>query len=192
LKPKIYIDSCAFIDMAKVHAKMLTGLSKNEETDRQSNVWFCQKLIEAANDGKIELYTSAITVAECTGVGEGQPSPNDEVQRFYTELLTSGRPINLIQPTQTIINEARDLKWKRQINAAGMDAIHIASAIRLGCCEFLTSDVRLAKRGIIIPKLKIIQARETGELPSEYTQSTLAGISVAASKPKRKRAIQIE
>lgn len=186
MKPKIYIDSCAFIDMAKVHAKIPLASAKGAEANRQSNVWFCQKLIEAANDGKVELYTSAITVAECTGVQEGQPNPGDDVQRFYSELLTSGRPVSLIQPTQTIINEARDLKWKRQVNASGMDAIHIASAMRLGCCEILTSDGRLAKRGITIPKLRIVQARETGQLPSEYTQSALPGISVAASKPKTK------
>src|SRR5271170_295389 len=115
-KPKIYIDSCAFIDMAKHHAKIPLSADKDALARRESNVWFCTKLIEAALDGEVEIYTSSITVAECTSVQEGVPDPGEDVRRFYTELLTSGRPIILIQPTQTIMNEARDLKWKHGIN----------------------------------------------------------------------------
>lgn len=111
-KPRIYIEACPFIDLAKTEAKLPLADPKNgDEAERQKSVWFCKKLIEAARDGHIEIFTSGITVAECTQVEKGVAEPSEEIKRFYEELLTSGRAgILLVQPTQTILNKARDLK----------------------------------------------------------------------------------
>lgn len=57
-KPKLYIETTSFIDMAK---EAVGTLPK----DRDDDVWFSKKLLEANRDGKVTMYTATLTIAEC-------------------------------------------------------------------------------------------------------------------------------
>jgi len=177
---RIYIESCPFIDMAKHHAQMPLATNKTDQANREKNVWYCTKILEAARDRKVSVYTSIITVAECTHVGDGKSIPSDNVKRFYMGLLASGKSgIELISSTLTIIEQARSLRWNSGIALGGLDSIHLASALFTKCEEFITTDDRLLRNAAKIAelKIKVIQASDTRCLPSEYTQFTLASIS---------------
>jgi hypothetical protein len=179
---RIYIESCPFIDMAKHHARLPLSTLANqdarqrEQQARERNVWFVTKLLEAARAGKVLIFTSMITMAECTHVGDAAPS--DDTKRFYMGLLNSGRSgVQLVQPTLTIIEASRALRWDSGIALGGIDSIHLASARQMKCEELITTDGKLLKNGPKILELQIraIQASDTRCLPGEYNQFPLPG-----------------
>jgi predicted nucleic acid-binding protein len=167
---RVYIDSCCFIDMVKV------SVGKVLVADREKNVWFLKRLLEANRDREIEIFTSTITIAECTHIGEERIK--ETVKSQFSRLLTSGQYVRLVQVTPFIAEDARDLRWKHGINLKGADGIHIASALDRKCEEFLSTDgrfkrvnehsTRLARMG-----LKIKQGKDTECLPEKYRQLDL-------------------
>ena len=198
--PKIYTDAGPLIDLAKVKA----GIAKLDdnpaaEKNRRLSTWYFDKLLESARNDEVQIYTSFLTVSECTSIERGVPSPDDSTKRFFNELLLSGGESGIlaIMPTQTVITHARDLKWVKGMNLSGMDSIHVASALRLGCSEVLTTDGRLAKAcGKKNPsKLRVIEARETHHLDSKYLEEEFAIIKAEVppkprkTKPRRKRKV---
>jgi predicted nucleic acid-binding protein len=162
-KPKIYIDSCCFIDAAKYKDVSLCP------ADIQDDVTWTQQILRAAADGEIRLLTSSITIAECTHIGEHPPT--EEIKRLFKSVLSSGKVVELISDSIFIAERARDLRWDHDITLRGADAVHVASAIEQGCKEFVTKDSRgphknaakIAKLG-----LKIVRASETTLLPLKY------------------------
>lgn len=171
--PKIYIDSTILIDMAKHEVGIRMDEDDTENTNRKSNVWHMTKLLEAARVGEVKLYTSSLSVTECTGVEKGQV-PNDIVKKFYNMLLRSGKSgITLVQPTMTITDESRDMKWREDedIKLKPYDSVHLATAIHMGCSELLTTDKDFSKsRYKNTNKINILPARETKLLPEKYRQ----------------------
>jgi predicted nucleic acid-binding protein len=164
---KIYMDSCCFIDMVK------TKIGKTLSADRELDVWHLKRLLEANRDKEIEIYTSTITIAECSHAGDGDIS--EIVRNTFSLLLMSGQYVRLVQPTPFIAEDARDLRWKHGIALRGADAIHVASALDRKCEEMLTSDGRLErlnKSVTILTKLglNIRAGRNTDCLPHKYRQ----------------------
>jgi hypothetical protein len=79
-KPKLYVDSCAFIDLAKYEARLYSG-SDPRRAERERDVWHLKRLLEASRSGFVRILTSAITIAECTHLREvNQPVPIPETQ----------------------------------------------------------------------------------------------------------------
>ncbi len=131
--PKIYIDSCPIIDLVKYRLQM------DSSDDREVDAWFMDRLIQAAKKGMIELFTSTLTIAECTHVKDAKR--NEEAKPFFLGLLASGKSgFLLVQPTVSIAERARNLRWVHDLNLSGADAIHVASALAMGCDEFITTD----------------------------------------------------
>lgn len=159
------MDSCCFIDMAK-HA------IGRHPADRDREIWFLKKLLEAAKDGHIAILTSTITVAECQhadGVADA------EVQRLFRGMLTSGQYVVLVQDTVLVVERARNLRWIHNIALDGADAAHVASALEMGCVEFVTTDGRILRRAdeLAAIGLRVVSAVNTGYLPAEYRQENL-------------------
>ncbi len=75
--PRIYLDACCFIDMAKQAVGRLPG-------ERDADVWYVRKLLEARRDGEIDIYTSVLSIAECTHA-DGNMSP--DVRDVFTRIL---------------------------------------------------------------------------------------------------------
>jgi hypothetical protein len=159
-KARIYIDSTCFIN----NAKEAIG---TETLD--SDVWHCKKLLEAHRDGKVQVLTAILTVAECQHAGG---ICDARVQKFFKSILTSGQFVSLVQDTVIIADRARHLRWTHNLSFGGADSVHIASALEMGCSEFLTNDRDFLDKAEEISKLniRIVQPHDTVLLPSDYRQ----------------------
>lgn len=166
----VYMDACCFVEAIKVDA------SVQVLNERKNEVWFIKRLLQAHRDREITVFTSTLSIAECTHVGE-TPVPSD-VQRGFEALLTSGQYVHLVQTTPFICIDARNLRWIDRMALRGADSIHLASAIDRGCSEFLSFDGRLDRsasyaepfkaKGILIKK-----PSDTAALPGRYYQMDL-------------------
>lgn len=164
---RVYIDSCGFIDMVKV------DVGKSIDLDRQKDVWHLKKLLEAARDKHVEVYTSAFTLAECVHVGDVDIT--DEVKQSFNSLLLSGQYVKLVQISPFIGEDARSLRWKHSILLKPADAVHVATALERKCEEFLTTNGRLARlsqvgKGLEKLGLRVCAGRDTSCLPDSYRQ----------------------
>ncbi len=169
MRPKIYIEACPLIDMAE-HT---VGPDKNGE---KRNVWFCNQALRAGRDEACDIYTSLLSIAECTSVAAELPNPPDEVKRFYEMLLISGKSgIKLISITHTIALKARDIRWGLGVNLKGADSIHVASAMAQQCDEIWTRDGRIwtKREQIEALGLKVVQPSQTKVLPDKYRQDEM-------------------
>jgi len=167
---KIYLDACCFIDMVK------TQIGKTLVKDREHDVWHLKRLLEAHRDKEIEIYTSTLTIAECSHGGAGDISAT--VKSEFTRLLMSGQYVRLVQLTPFIAVDARDLRWVHGIALRGADAIHVASALAMKCEELLSSDGRLARlshvdAALVRLGLHVRNGRNTQCLPEKYRQLKL-------------------
>jgi hypothetical protein len=166
---KIYIESCPLIDMAEYE-------TTNVKDDRANDVWFCKQALAAARAGKIVLFTSMLSIAECTTIKDGLPSPPDDVRIFYDMLLTSGKSgIAIVSLRQAIAVRARALRWLSGINLKGADTVHVATAIEMKCDELWTRDGRIWKARDKIKQFSLDVVRPSGTklLPEEYKQPDL-------------------
>lgn len=167
-KAKLYMDSTCFIDMAK---NAVGTLPKTLDND----VWFCKKLLEAHRDGEIEVFTAILTIAECQ---HADGFCDDRVQRLFKSILTSGQFVFLVQDTVIIADRARKLRWTDNLAFKGADSLHIASALEMGCSEFMTTDGDILSRAKEVVKLgiRIIHPHETSLLPGKYRQGIVPGL----------------
>src|SRR5262245_19994847 len=98
--PRLYIETCPLVDVIKSEV----GVSL--EAERQNNIWYVHRCLQASLDGKLEIITSTLTIAECRRA-ETPPSPDkDETKRLISSILTSGRVMLLAMVTQEIAEYA--------------------------------------------------------------------------------------
>jgi predicted nucleic acid-binding protein len=167
-KPGVYLDSCCFIDMVAFE------INKHNK-DREDDIWFYRKLVEASKDDKIQIYTSYLTLSECLCVNVNDESIlNDDTKKLINSLLLSGKSgIMPISPSLSIIKLSRALRWDYDIRLKPFDSLHIASALESKCSEFVTTDQNTIDKNGNIAKienlgLKVIRASGTKILPPEY------------------------
>lgn len=175
-KPKIYIDSCCIISLATYK---FTG---QHEKGRQSENDYLEKLLRAAEDGHVELVTSTLTLAECQYIVKKDTRIySEEVQRLFDSILLSGRLFTHVSSDVFMSIKARNLLLQHKLEGVkGADSIHLASAVKMGCKEFITLDgdgksTGLLKKAEDIKKmgLAVIKPSSTSLLPDEYLQETL-------------------
>jgi predicted nucleic acid-binding protein len=133
-----------------------------------------ERIMRAANDGKISLYTSMITVAEVLHLGT-KPPPTD-LKPYVERLILSGRNgIIAVAPSPPIVILARDLAIDDGLWERVADRIHVATALSVGAAEFFSVDGRLAKRigRSQVRSCRIISPSETTTLPDEYRTNDL-------------------
>jgi predicted nucleic acid-binding protein len=170
--PHIYLDSCCFIDVVKEKVGALP-------TERTNDVWFVKKILEAHRAGHLIAHTSMIAVGECLAVEEGK-QPSEEVKEMYRSLLTSGQYVRLLNPTPKTARLMQEFRWTHDLSLRSVDAMHLASALEVGCLEFVTTDVRLKKPKFLAANpvmgtlgLRLITAPKTATLPTSYTQGII-------------------
>ena len=166
-KPRVYIDSCCFIELARVEIDA-------GDPDREKDVWCLRRILDAQHDDKLQILTSTLSIAECQ---HADGAATEEIRTLFNKLLTSGQYVILIQDTILVAERARDLRWVHEIQGVkGADAIHIASAMEFGCNEFLTFDGKIHDKASAITKLglDVIYPRDyQNNLPPEYLQQNL-------------------
>ncbi len=153
MEPKIfdiYVDSCCFIALAKCNINNLNDIS---EVDFKALITLLNsrgKHTIKDKDNKertthiVNIFTSMLTIAECTHANESTHQEKEETRRLFKSILESGKVVKLISPTLGIIANARDLRWEHEINIHGaMDSIHVASAINHKCSELITLDKKM-------------------------------------------------
>jgi hypothetical protein len=166
--PRVYIDSCWFIEAARFD---LTGTTS--DPDRENEVAFLKAILEASRDGEVDVFTSTLTLAECLHV-DGCTDPT--VQDLYRGLLSSGRYVTLVQPDVFVCEDARLLRWHHGIAMSGADGVHVASAIAMRCTEFLTCDGKISSYGDKIAAaygLRVLPPSGTDCLGEERLQPNL-------------------
>jgi predicted nucleic acid-binding protein len=162
--PRIYSDANPIIELAK--------LAKNTHNPaRVPDLRMMERLLKAANNEDISLFTWSISIAECVaaGVDYGQ-----DVQEFFLGVLTSGRMFKLIQDSIFVAEQARDLRWVHNVELSGMDAIHVASAIEGKCTELMTWDKGIkdnASQYLATLGIQVITPAQTQFLPNLYMQT---------------------
>lgn len=168
------MDSLCFVELA------IAAQGSVKLHDNGKYIWPLETLLRAARDGHIQVYTSILSVAECV---HADGSHDEEVQRLFRAMLTSGR--SGVIPWQAdifVLERARDLRWKDGINLKPIDSIHVSTALEAKCHEFLTWDGKgTRKRQTIMrakPKLSklglhVLLPDETRSIPSEYRQQRL-------------------
>ncbi len=172
-KPRVYTDSCCFIELA------LQSIGKNN-SDRENDLWFLKELLNAAGDEEIELLTSTFSIVECA---HAKGDVSDDVKTLFKRFLTSGRYVLLVQDSVLVAEKARNLRWVHGLAFGGADSIYLASALELKCEEFLTWDNRphanaTALRDLALP---VRFPRDTRCLPDRYRQML---ISTAQPQPE--------
>ena len=169
-KPRVYMDACCFIDMMKQEVGSL-------EAGREDDVWYGRKLLEANRAREINVYTSVLSMAEAVAPEKGQAKVPDDVKNLLRRILSSGQFVMLIQTTPAIGERARDLRWKEELVLKGADALHVASALELGCDEFITTNGQVQKlsatSALADIGLRVIRASQTNHLPDHYRQSDM-------------------
>jgi predicted nucleic acid-binding protein len=108
--PRRYWDSCAFL------AWLLP------EPDREDA---CRSVLRAAEDGELELVTSAITLTEVIKL-KGKPELKAEYEKKIADFFQNDYII-LRNVDRFIALSAQRLVWNH--NVASKDAIHVATAL---------------------------------------------------------------
>lgn len=193
---KLYFDTCCFLDMLQ-HT---TGISPKPE--RAAHVFYLRQFLELARAKGAFVYTSALTVAECQFVLDESDKSNvkkiltDDVKRLIDGMLLSGKSGVLpAQATPNIVKASRDLRWVHGTNFKPLDALHISTALRLGCSHFITTDAKLdANSKLIVNSLGLafcVADSIKDLLPSDYRQlpidpalATKPGAKVRKTKTK--------
>ncbi len=163
--PKIYVDACCLIEALKGR----TG----RDLDHAKDADMTERALRAARDGALKLYTSTISVAEVTHLGEKPPSDDDKL--LIERLLLSGRDgVITVEANPLIVARARDFIWNDGLGGQSIDRIHVASALHVGAAELFTVDGRLAKKfPSVIEGCSLISASDSKLVPPEYLTGDL-------------------
>jgi hypothetical protein len=177
-KPRVYLDSCCFIELA-LHA------AGKHEAQRDNDVWFLKQLLNASHAEDIEVLTSTLTVAECS---HAKGNVSDETKSLFKRFITSGQYVLLVQDSILVAEKARNLRWVHGLTFGGADAIHIASALEMKCDEFITWDLPVHAHAVALGELALYVRfpHYTQCLPDRYRQMqiTPAQSAVSENAPK--------
>lgn len=168
--PRIYSDANPIIELAK------KSLGTHDPA-RTLDLEYLEQMLKAANNGDLDLFTSSISMAECTHAGGDWSQP---IQEFFIGVLSSGSMFKLVQDSIFVAEQARQLRWKHNISLSGMDAIHVASAIEANCGEFLTWDLGIGKpksaakaAALALHGIKVISPAQSQLIPPNYVHPNL-------------------
>lgn len=164
-KPKIYLDACCFIDLAKQGIRQLGN-------DRKADVWYSHQILVASKAGDVIAYTSTLSISECI---HAAGLTDENVRNIFIRLLDSGQYVTLIQHTPFIGHESRKLLWTHGIKLRGIDYAHVASGTFMKCNEFLTTDERIHNAGPRLGQhysMRVVLPRDTRALPGKYRQQS--------------------
>jgi predicted nucleic acid-binding protein len=108
----------------------------NDERGRADH---CVNLFkEASEENKTQIFTSALTIAECANV-TGTEATNEEIRRFF-----ENRAITILNADRLICEHARELQRTTHRDLGKKlpvrDSIHLATALRARAEALLTYD----------------------------------------------------
>lgn len=128
-KEKHYFDSCILIGFA------------NQEPDKFTE---CKNIIQAGEEGIIEVYTSTVTTAELAKIKNPKYSYSDEEMEEIIQSIFNWTWLNLVAYERETGKISRHLT--RKYGLKPFDALHLATAIRQRVNYFDTTDVNDYKK----------------------------------------------
>jgi predicted nucleic acid-binding protein len=109
-------------------------------------------IFRAADQGKRELVTSALTLLEVLVVP--YRLGNRVLAARYEALLTRSRGVRVVDLTREQLRAAAQLRAVTGVKVP--DALQLVAALTAGCATFLTNDRRLPT----VPGLRVLQLRD--------------------------------
>ncbi|MGE3993523.1 type II toxin-antitoxin system VapC family toxin [Pseudorhodoplanes sp.] len=121
----------------------------------QDKVADCEQVLQAAEDGKVIIVTSALTIAEVLALRGRDPIPTanrEKVEQFFRNEYIAVHNI-----TRRISETARSFVWDYRVKPK--DALHVATAIDAGLSLMNSFDKPLSKKSgkIGTPPLVIVK-----------------------------------
>ena len=176
-KPKVYLDSCCFIELARVEIGAGDPL-------REKDCWCLNAMLQARRNEHIEILTSTLSIAECL---HADGATTDDIRSLFRKLLTSGTYVILVQDNIVVAEKARDLLWVHEIRKIkGADAIHVASAMQYGCDVFVTFDKGMHDKAPELDALglDVMYPRDyIQKLPAKYKQRSIEEADIPPAPP---------
>lgn len=130
---RVYWDACAWISyIAQEKEVPLKGGGIENRFEK------CRRVLNLARDGKLEVVTSAFTLAEVCKDPDIKNSPLDNLASYFQKSYVLVIPVDL-----SIGRAAQELQTAGVIGIKPPDAIHVASARRAQVSEFHTYDRKL-------------------------------------------------
>ena len=130
---RVYWDACAWI--AYINQEKAIALPDGG-TENRFNM--CSEVLKIAQDGKLEIVTSAFTLAEVCKNPEIKDSPLDHLPSFFEKSYILTVPVDM-----AIGRRAQEMQASGLINLKPPDAIHLASARRAAVSELHTFDGKI-------------------------------------------------
>jgi predicted nucleic acid-binding protein len=134
---RIYWDACVFLSHL------------NGEADRADVI---EQIMDEASDGKWEILTSTVSQVEVAfaKAEQDEKAPSADLLAAIEAYWLPESPVTLIEFHRLIAEQARDLvrhsRLEQDQRLTPLDAIHLASAQRLGATDFHTYDRGLLDR----------------------------------------------
>lgn len=129
--PVVYLDSCVFLAFFQ------------NEPDRADDV---AELFEKALQKEVKLYTSVLSLTEVAFLEQERAENllNPRVERRIAETFNEEGLVTLMEYTKLVAADARKLVRETMVNQGKTlkppDAIHLASALRVGASALYTYD----------------------------------------------------
>ncbi len=111
-----------------------------------------QSLLENAEDGKVELLTSSLSIAEVAYIGSDQePGSGVDDEATIDELWTPDSPVKLAEFSRRVAHRARSIIRQSRDNGTARvrsaDAVHLATAEINECARFYTYEGASTRSG---------------------------------------------
>ena len=133
--PWVYWDACtwiAYINQEKA-VRIRDGLIENRFAK-------CLEILDRANNKKLELVTSAFTLAEVCKSPEVRDSPVENLSAFFERSYIVVVPVDM-----SIGRHAQHMQASGLVGLKPADTIHLASAVRAKVSELHTFDSAILK-----------------------------------------------
>jgi predicted nucleic acid-binding protein len=122
----------------------------------------CEAALELAEQGKVLIVTSALTLAEVLALrGKKKLPPNPKMKKKVIDFFKN-EFIAVQNVTREVAELSRDLVWDQGIKPK--DAVHVASALAAEVTVFETYDRPLIRKGNkAVPKIKFREPPPRGQ-----------------------------
>ena len=119
-------DSCVFIDCLE---------------KREGRIEFIEPLVRDAEDGELAIICSALAIAETLHIeGMNKQEEQDAIAAFFRNDYVHVKAADI-----AVAEMARDIRRRSKLRSE--DAIHLATAIQMGCECLLTNDGEGERKG---------------------------------------------
>ncbi|HEX5245512.1 MAG TPA: type II toxin-antitoxin system VapC family toxin [Gaiellaceae bacterium] len=140
---------------SNVYISTLKGPDAEDPAKVQTSV----DILLLGESGAFQIYASTFIEAEVIKApGESAPLTPDQ-ERVITEYLDR-EFIVWVELDRLIAQKARQLS--RAFGMKPADAVHVATALRAGCDQFLTWDEKLHKDGLQVESLYVCEPHTSG------------------------------